>query len=183
MARKQRLTLLLTALALSCVAVLVHDILQRRQTEAFNAALQQQDWDQAARHGNRDGYGELAQAYGLSRQSEFEAAIKLLGTLQESEDDVLRNAAQFNLANAYMRWALSIDLDHDSDIALPLVELAKQGYRRLLQSNPRHWDAKYNLERALQLFPDIEEQAVQEWQAPENSPRSLATFRADRQLP
>ena len=41
--------------------------------------------------------------------------------------------------------------------ALPLVELAKQSYRDVLRDNPADWDAKYNLERALWLAPEVDE--------------------------
>jgi mxaK protein len=182
MARKRRLTLILLTLALLCGAALLYALFEHRQVQAFNTALAQQDWVRAA-HYSPQRYGRFAQAYSLIQNGKFNEAIKLYGTLEDADDVELRRAAQFNLANAYLHWALSVDLERDRDIALPLVELAKQSYRILLKQEPQHWDAKYNLERALQLFPDIPEQAVQEWQAPENSPRSLATFRADRALP
>jgi mxaK protein len=182
MARKQRLALLLIMLALACGGILIYEMRDRQQVQSFNAALQDQDWDRAAAYSPQS-YARFVKAYESIQNGEFSAAVKLYGSLENIDDVELRRAAQFNLANAYLHWALSVDLEHDSDIALPLVELAKQSYRSLLQQNPQHWDAKYNLERALQLFPDSPEQAIQEWQAPENSPRSLATFRADKALP
>jgi mxaK protein len=182
MARKQRLALILITLALLCSGVLIYAMFERSQIQAFNAALAQQDWTRAAIYSPQH-YGRFAKAYGLLQNGKFSEAAKLYGTLEDADNAELRRAAQFNLANAYLHWALSVDLEHDRDIALPLVELAKQSYRSLLKQDPQYWDAKYNLERALQLFPDIPEQAVQEWQTPENSPRSLATFRADRALP
>ena len=41
--------------------------------------------------------------------------------------------------------------------ALPLLELAKQSYRGRSASRPASWDARYNLERALWLAPELEE--------------------------
>ena len=41
--------------------------------------------------------------------------------------------------------------------SLPLLELAKQGYRDVLRDDPQQWDARYNLERALRLAPEAEE--------------------------
>lgn len=182
MAHKRRLTVFMVVLAVLCSVVLAWETIELRQIAAFNSALQNQEWVRAAGYSEQS-YGRFAKAYGLVQTGEFSDAVKLYGTLTETTEAQLRQAAQFNLANTYLHWALSVDLEQDGDIALPLVELAKQSYRSLLKQNPQHWDAKYNLERALQLFPDIPEQAVQEWQAPENSPRSLATFRADSALP
>jgi mxaK protein len=44
--------------------------------------------------------------------------------------------------------------------ALPLIELAKQSYRGSLRLNPEDWDARYNLERALWLAPEVEQTQV-----------------------
>ena len=173
--------MLLVMIAVICVFALISEIRHQHYVERFNHALQQQEWEKARQY--HESYGLFAEAYGLQQSGEFNEAIKRYGMLESNENNDLRQAAQYNLANTYLHWALSVDLETDNDIALPLVELAKQTYRGLLKENPQHWDAKYNLERALQLFPDIQEAAIQEWQAPENSPRSLATFRADRDLP
>lgn len=181
MARKKSLTILLIAIAVIAIIVLIREFNYRQDIERFNQALSEQNWSELSQYG--DDYGLFAEAYQYQQNSEFEEAIQRYGVLENNENNELRQATKYNLANTYLQWALSVDLDTDNDIALPLVELAKQTYRGLLQENPQHWDAKYNLERALQLFPDIQEQAVQEWQVPEHSPRSLATFRADRDLP
>ena len=54
--------------------------------------------------------------------------------------------------------------------ALPLIELAKQRYRDALRDRPDDWDARYNLERALWLAPEIETaQAAEEEE--EQAPR------------
>ena len=64
------------------------------------------------------------------------------------------------MGNTYLQQASLIDLDSDADLALPLIELAKISYREVLSINSQHWDAKYNLERALQLLPDTKEQPL-----------------------
>ena len=53
--------------------------------------------------------------------------------------------------------------------SLPLIELAKQSYRDLLREDPGDWDARYNLERALWLAPEVAEEGTDqnrpsEWQ-------------------
>src|SRR5690606_41486529 len=44
----------------------------------------------------------------------------------------------------------------DSARWLPMIELAKQSYRTLLRERPSEWDARYNLELALRLAPELE---------------------------
>lgn len=61
-------------------------------------------------------------------------------------------AARFALGNGYLGEALRDDIDPRR--RRPLAELAKERYRELLRFEPRHWDARYNLERALRLAPE-----------------------------
>ena len=68
----------------------------------------------------------------------------------------LGGAARYNSANLLLRQALVL---RDADAAttgqaLPLIELAKQGYREVLRANPEQWDARYNYERAQRAQPD-----------------------------
>jgi mxaK protein len=67
-------------------------------------------------------------------------------------------AARYNSANLLLRNALALresDATSPSQAqALPLVELAKQGYRQALRADPSNWDARYNFERAQRVLPD-----------------------------
>ena len=69
-----------------------------------------------------------------------------------------------------------------SDQLLPLVELAKQSYRDLLRETPGDWDARYNLERALYLAPESEEDAAAD-EPPAPQEHAISTVRAKRDLP
>ena len=83
-----------------------------------------------------------------------ELIIEPSGNNADDAKAVVSVAAEYNLANAYLREALKID-EKTSSKTLPLVELAKQRYRNLLHYSPQHWNARYNLERALIMAPEV----------------------------
>lgn len=111
--------------------------------------------DDSARaiHSFRNPETILAQASALSRGGSFEEAeFKFNELIQQNGFNAIGQAAQFNLANAYLRQSL-----RDDTTAGPsrhMLELAKQRYRKLLRVIPGDWDARYNLELALQLAPE-----------------------------
>jgi len=108
----------------------------------------------------------FARANALSSAGNFEDAAKGYKALIQSDRADLKLAALFNLGNLHMREALKNGADGAGN-ALPLIELAKQNYRDLLRDNPADWDARYNLERALWLAPEVEERAGEENNLPE----------------
>jgi mxaK protein len=108
----------------------------------------------------------FAHANALSKAGNFEEAAKAYKALIQGGRSDLKLAALFNLGNLHMREALKNGTD-DTGNSLPLIELAKQNYRDLLRDNPSDWDARYNLERALWLAPEIDEQAGEDNNVPE----------------
>jgi mxaK protein len=95
----------------------------------------------------------LAQANALSQGGSFEEAeFKYNELIHQNGFNSIGQAAQFNLANAYLRQALSSDLT--ANPSRLMLELAKQRYRNLLHVVPEDWDARYNLEFALRLAPE-----------------------------
>ncbi len=78
-------------------------------------------------------------------------------------------SARYNSANLLMRQALSLRDTDNAGQALPLIELAKQGYRQVLRADPGQWDARYNYERAQRAQPDPDEM-----DAPIGEPRAQA---------
>lgn len=81
--------------------------------------------------------------------------------ISDTDEQQIRTGAQYNLANLYLREALSGD-NAISSHTRPMVELAKQRYRDLLAEMPGHWPARYNLERALRLAPEGTDKAGDE---------------------
>lgn len=96
---------------------------------------------------------KLARANALSASGQFEAAEYAFNELiQQQQNPAVSRAAQFNLANAYLRQGMREDLTADQK--RPLLELAKQRYRDLLLTTPGDWDLRYNLQSALRLAPE-----------------------------
>jgi mxaK protein len=100
----------------------------------------------------------FAKAQELASAEDFEGALALYRTL--FSDPLLGVDARYNQANLLMRQGLRNRDGAEVGQAIALVELAKQGYRAVLRIEPLHWDARYNLERALRLQPDPEEDAA-----------------------
>jgi len=98
----------------------------------------------------------FARARALGALGDYEAAVRTYKALIQSDRPELRRAALYNLGNLHMRQALSAGADRALEL-LPLIELAKQSYRDLLREEPGDWDARYNLERALWLAPEVAE--------------------------
>ncbi|MFK7855442.1 MAG: hypothetical protein AB8B79_15070 [Granulosicoccus sp.] len=108
---------------------------------------------------------ELAVANALSSGNNLEQAELVFNDLiRKHEFDELGQAAQFNLANAYLRQG--IKLANASTQSMSMLELAKQRYRDLLRGDPTHWNARYNLERALLLAPETTDTALDEKNEP-----------------
>jgi mxaK protein len=104
--------------------------------------------------------------------------VKAYKGLIEGDRRDLRQAALYNLGNLYMRDALENGAS-EAFRSLPLIELAKQRYRDVLRDRPVDWDARYNLSRALQLAPEIEQEIEEEEQPPERE-QSVSTLQGVR---
>lgn len=97
----------------------------------------------------------FAKAQELAAAEDFEGSLALYRTL--FSDPRLGVAARYNQANLLMSKGQRDREGAAAGQAIALVELAKQGYRAVLRIDPLHWDARYNLERALRLQPDPDE--------------------------
>ena len=102
----------------------------------------------------------LAFALGLARAGDYDRALKSLETLSQSPRDDIRLIARYDLGNLHMRQAKLIG-DEQVAKGRTLVELGKQAYRRVLDEDPQHWEARYNLERALWLEPEADDGNVE----------------------
>jgi mxaK protein len=100
----------------------------------------------------------FAHALALARAGRYDAALGAYKVLARVERGPLRPAAFYNLGNLHLREALK-DGPAKAVDSLPLVELAKQAYRDALRVDPGDWDARYNLERALALAPEVDDAA------------------------
>lgn len=102
----------------------------------------------------------LAFALALARGGDYDRALKALETLSQSPRDDIRLIARYDLGNLHLRQAKAIG-DEQVAKGRTLVELGKQAYRRVLDEDPQHWEARYNLERALWLEPEADDGNVE----------------------
>tara|TARA_R110000772_G_scaffold254258_1_gene370193 strand:+ start:230 stop:766 length:537 start_codon:yes stop_codon:yes gene_type:complete len=95
---------------------------------------------------------QFSQAFRDVEQDKAESALERLTTVLGTDDSELAAAAYFNRGNIHLREAQAMATDDTARISL--VGLAKQDYRNALLLNSSFWDARYNLELALQMVPE-----------------------------
>lgn len=121
----------------------------------------------------------FAHALALGRAGKSEAALKEYKTLIQGDRRDLKRRSLYNLGNLHLRNALASGPDAAIN-SLPLIELAKQSYRDLLRDDPTDWDARYNLERALWLAPEIEQEVTNDEDPPEKEENVMSTLQGAR---
>lgn len=158
-----------------------YDSLQLVQDRQFNDALSA--GDVASLDGPVSPERQFAQAYALQQQRDFRAAVKAYAAIDAPAESQLQLHIKFNLANLYFREAKTLREAGDNDLAMPLIELAKQNYREILRIDSNHWDAKYNLELALILHPETDPVDPLDEMNPERSPRAITKVQSRNPLP
>jgi mxaK protein len=156
--RTVHLAFVLASLVLAALGV--QQALRLRQAERINDAIAQAA-DPTVQAGDF-AEARFAHALAVARAGGYEAALAAHKAFLQGERGPLRAAALYNLGNLHLRQALRIGPGE----ALPLVELAKQGYRDALRADPADWDARYNLERALALAPEVDDQVAEDQEPP-----------------
>ena len=179
--KKQRLCTFAILLFVPSAMVFVYDVLHILEANRMNEALRRGNYVQAASY--TSSHAVFASGYVLQQRGELDQAFKTYAELDALENPELENALTYNMANLYLRQALNARQNNDMDLTIPLIELAKQNYRDLLHVNSSDWSSKYNLEQALRLLPDIEEQALPEDVMPERSPKAAGSVEVYDQLP
>jgi mxaK protein len=160
------------AAALICGGIAAYQGVRLQRSVRINAAIQDAS---ASQFDARVPESRFARALALARAGKSEQALKEYTALAGSERADLRQRALYNLGNLYLRDALAKD---EAFRSLALVELAKRNYRTLLREAPGDWDARYNLERALWLAPESEQEFVDE--EPPQREQSISTLQGAR---
>ena len=129
--------------------------------------------------------GRLARAYRLHASGRLAEAIAAYGAIAPTSepDPELRTVRHFNLANLYLERAAELERSDQLQPAMSLVELAKQNYREILAGDPRHWDSRHNLSRALEMLPDVAAVDYENERNPERSPQAPQAARTYEGLP
>ncbi|QSA97378.1 MxaK protein [Methylococcus sp. EFPC2] len=97
----------------------------------------------------------LARAAHLASLGRYDDALDIYARVSDSEEVEVRQAALYDLGNLQLRRAAELAEKLETRRAVPLLELAKAAYRGALALDPGDWDAKYNLEFAMRLLPEM----------------------------
>jgi mxaK protein len=162
------------AVALVCAALATYQTVRLVRSERVNAAIASA---QATGLDTDIPEAQFARALALASAGKSDAALGIYKTLARSPRVDIKRAALYNTGNLYMRDAARRNADEGFE-SLPLVELAKQAYREVLRQQPDNWDARYNLERALMLAPEVEYEG-DESDAPLKEQRVMSTIRGE----
>ena len=119
----------------------------------------------------------LARAAALDEKGDFEAALNLYKRLEEQPGNPYAKLAAYNAATIFLRRAVAAGGPAADPQTIPLVELAKEGYRNLLRQDPEQWDARYNLDRALRVIPEEEDEDAGGGNPPIGAERAPTTMR------
>lgn len=98
----------------------------------------------------------LARAFYFKQKHRYEEALSTLSLIMDKGDRNFQAKARYNLGNLYLEQAIQQAKAMNINEALPLAGLAKQAYRQSLALDSGDWDAKYNLEVAMRLLPEID---------------------------
>ena len=116
----------------------------------------------------------LARAVALAKV-DYDGALAAYKSITQSSRDDLRLIALYDLGNLHLHQAIQYGLADEAQ-SLPLTELAKQSYRDLLRRDPTDWDARYNLERALRLAPEDDDEADEDTGPPDPREHERSTI-------
>lgn len=178
--KRNRLHLTFGLVAAACGLIVVYQVSRLHQAQLVNAAIASAG---SAALDSSVPEARFARAIALSKAGDYETALKTYKVLAQSEREDIKRAALYNLGNLHLRQALKNGAENAVQ-SLPLIELAKQSYRDLLRIAPQDWDARYNLERALWLAPEVADEIAQDDGPPIEKERALTTMQGpDVELP
>ena len=121
---------------------------------------------------------ELHLAYGsyLKSKHRYNEAQASLSQIIDRGDKKTRAISRYNLGNTYLAQAIELAEAMQINEATSLASLAKQAYRQALALDSQYWDAKYNLEVAMRLLPEMDRIVMQEDEpAPQEKVKLWAT--------
>jgi mxaK protein len=117
----------------------------------------------------------FAKLYDHLRRDELDQAQQLLDSVTSRGDPVILAKVLYDMGNARIRRAISFIEANEIDKATPLVNLAKDDYRRALMINPDNWGARSNFDLAQRLVRDLPEADNSDKEPPEDAPKKIWT--------
>jgi len=169
---RRRTRAVLVALAVTLTAVAIDGVRFWRQ-QRWNAVIASGQWP--AEGADPPPQVRFAKAYALAASGADEAAHQGYRSLQD--DAALGQAARYNGANLMLRQATVLRAGPQPGTSIAPIELAKEIYRDVLRTDPQHWAARYNLERAQRLLPDPDELEAEPLTSQRNAERAATTMR------
>jgi len=161
--KRRSMHLLFGVLALGCAGVAAWQGIRLVQARALDAQVAQVLAGHAppgiAADANAPPTLRLARAMMLAKAGDHTRAANLYDTLVAASPDLsdpVARAALFDAAGMSLREG-SIDGGALELRSLTMIADAKTRYRTLLRATPDDWDARYNLERALRLSPELQD--------------------------
>lgn len=115
----------------------------------------------------------LAQAAYYQSRGDRDQALERLQWVAERAGPPLRSISYYNAGNLHLRLAVAAATDGRADPAMAEAELAKEAYRKALALQPGFWDAKFNLEVAMRLLPEMDRIDSGEEQPEDQQPKKL----------
>lgn len=175
--KRRSMHLLFGVLALGCAGFAAWQGVRLGQARALDAQIAQVLAGHAPPRANEDPLRDtepppvrLARALMLAKAGDHAQAASLYDALAASSPDLsdpIARAALFDAAGMSLREG-SVDGGAVELRSLTMVADAKNRYRTLLRATPDDWDARYNLERALRLAPELQDGPVAGQSAPDN---------------
>ncbi|HID82087.1 MAG TPA: hypothetical protein EYH06_13345 [Chromatiales bacterium] len=181
MSRKKQLLGVALVLGVFSLALLVHSVLQIISVQGFNRAIKSDQLEMVPTWNALP--ARFARAWMLHQKGEFGQALKAYSEIEIQGSGDFKRSIRFNLADLYMQQASLAGRKGEQDIATPLIEMAKHHYRQILREDSHYYQAKYNLETALKILPDLDEAEFPDDVMPERSPESAGSVEIDRELP
>ncbi len=99
---------------------------------------------------------QLARATYLKNKQRFTEAQAILSQIINQSNQQMQTVGRYNLGNTYLVQAIALAESLQINEAIALATLAKQAYRQALALDSQYWDAKYNLEVAMRLLPEMD---------------------------
>ncbi len=99
---------------------------------------------------------QLARATYLKKKHRYNEAQASLSQIINQGSQKMQAISRYNLGNTYLAQAIELAEAMQINEATALTALAKQAYRQALALDSRYWDAKYNLEVAMRLLPEMD---------------------------
>ncbi len=118
----------------------------------------------------------LAHASYLKSKHRYDEAQASLSQIIDQGDSKTKAISRYNLGNTYLAKAMELAESMQINEATALASLSKQAYRQALALDSQYWDAKYNLEVAMRLLPEMDRITMQDDEpAPQEKVKLWAT--------